>query len=157
MKLYELTEMYARLVEKIEDGEDYGDTLESIDEAIEAKAESIAKVIKTIEAQAKALKEEEERLEKRRKHFENEAKRLKEYLAHNLEESGRSRIKGTTFTISIGKPRKIVEVWDIEALPFPYLKTKVEPNKKAIKEALESGEKIPGAQLKEGKKTLSIR
>ena len=70
-KLYELTEMYENIWDLIGDDEVDLDALEvaltSIEDNIETKAESMAKLIKGIDGDIATLKEEEQRLAKKRR------------------------------------------------------------------------------------------
>ena len=69
-KLYELTEMYESIWDLIGDDEVDLDSLEialsSVEDSIESKAESMAKLIKGIDGDVAMLKEEEQRLAKKR-------------------------------------------------------------------------------------------
>src|SRR5690554_3648844 len=96
MKLYELSQAYQNLLDMQDelDKQTFADTLESIQDEIEYKAENTAKMIRAMEAEAKALKEEEERLAHRRKLIEKRIKWLKEYLIENLEIAGKDQVKG---------------------------------------------------------------
>lgn len=156
MKLYELTNAYQEVLELIEEGnEEYLDTLESIKEDIEQKAENTAKVLKTIEAQIEVIRQEEKRLANRRKELENSVTRIKQYLENNLREVGMKKIKGNIFTISIQKNPPSVEVINENLIPEKYMMIKPpEPNKKEILNALKNGEQIDGVELKQ---TESLR
>src|SRR5690554_44600 len=103
MKLYELTENYLQLLEMAEDmdPELLRDTLESIQESIEDKAENTAKLIKSLEADVKAIKEEEKRLADRRKALEKKIENIKDYLQDQLELAGIDKVKRPTITVSI--------------------------------------------------------
>lgn len=156
MKLYELTNAYQEVLELIEEGnEEYLDTLESIKENIEQKAENTAKVLKTIEAQIEVIRQEEKRLANRRKELENSVTRIKQYLENNLREVGMKKIKGNIFTISIQKNPPSIEVINENLIPEKYMVIKPpEPNKKEILNALKNGEQIDGVELKQ---TESLR
>ena len=73
--LYELTGNYSTVLSMIEDSdvpsEAMIDTLESINDAIEVKAEGIGKMLRMLDADIEALKAEEKRLADRRKTIEN--------------------------------------------------------------------------------------
>ena len=79
-KLYELTELYQNIWELVGDDEVDVGTLESalsqVEDNIESKSESIAKLVKGIDGDIEALKEEEKRLAKRRKTLENKRNNL---------------------------------------------------------------------------------
>lgn len=161
MKLYELTEAFANVLEQIEAGEDYSDTLEAIETAIEDKAESIARIIKSLEAQAEAIKAEEKRLADRRKHFENEASRLKEYLKENMEKADKAKIKTPLFTISLrnGPAKAIIEDEERFMMAWPaFVEHKPQINKKALLEFAKNMELSEGEGFRIAReKTLSIR
>lgn len=161
MKLYELTDAFQDVLERIEAGEEYADTLEAIDAAIEQKAESIVKVIKSLEAQAEAIRAEEKRLEARRKHFETEARRLKEYLQANMEKADKAKIKTPLFTIGLrtGPAKVIIEDEERFMQAWPaFVEHKPHINKKALLDfakRMELSESEGFRIVKE--KTLSIR
>lgn len=50
-------------------------------------------------------------------------------------------------TVSITKPRTVVEITDLDAIPQGYAKFEKRADKAALKAAMEAGEKIPGAAL----------
>ena len=50
-------------------------------------------------------------------------------------------------TVSITKPRIVVEVLDLDAIPQGFAKFEKRADKAALKAALEAGEEIPGAAL----------
>jgi hypothetical protein len=62
LKLYELSQNYVQLLELADslDQETFQDTLSSLEEAIEDKAENVAKLIKCLDSDCKAIKEEEQ-------------------------------------------------------------------------------------------------
>ncbi|HDU0469623.1 TPA: siphovirus Gp157 family protein, partial [Listeria monocytogenes] len=76
MKLYELTQAYNQVLEMAEelDTETLQDTLDSIREPIEEKAENIIKMVKSIEVEAEGLAKEVERLTKRKTALDAKAK-----------------------------------------------------------------------------------
>ncbi len=90
MKLYDLAQNYAQLLEMAEemDSDAIVDTLSALQDAIEDKAENIAKLVKNLEADAKIIKEEEQRLAERRRAIEAKIERLKSYLQEQLETAG---------------------------------------------------------------------
>lgn len=164
MKLYELTDSFAELLERIEageTGEDYTDTLESIEAAIEDKAESIVKVIRSLEAQAEAIRAEEKRLADRRKHFENEARRLKDYLKANMEKAKKEKIKTPLFTVSVrtGPAKAIIEDEERFMYAWPaFVEHKPSINKRALLEFAQNMGLSEGEAFKIVKeKSLSIR
>ena len=152
INLYTLSHNYQQVLSLIEDGQDgMEDTLESLTDAIEDKAENIAKIIKTVEGEATALKLEEQRLADRRKSLENNAKGLKKYLEKSMQDAGMKKIKGQLFSFNIQKNAPSVEVLDDSVIPEIFF-TIPQPvlDKTIIKEQLKLGFEIPGAQLTQG-------
>lgn len=60
-------------------------------------------------------------------------------------------------TISVTKGRESVDVLDVDALPQGYFVTERKADKTAIGAALKAGEAIPGAALKRGEDSISVR
>lgn len=165
MKLYELGEAYRLLCKRIEETED-SDTaedvvlqaaLDSIEDAVENKAQAIIIMAKEWEAEAAALKEEEGRLAKRRKALENRAERIRGYLLVQLVAAGISKLRTKLFSITVNKPKAKVVVGEVEMLPPEFLRIKKEPDKVAIKKALDEGVPVPGAHLEDGDPSLTVR
>lgn len=154
MKLYEYTQDYLYLLEISEelDQDVLIDTLESITESIEEKAENVAKVIRTFEAEVKVLKQEEERLAAKRKTLESKVTYLKKYLYEQLEAVGINRIKRPLFTISIQNNAPSVDVINPDDVP-ESLWNYPEPvlDKRKILSLLKAGDDIPGVALKTSK------
>ncbi|KYD12410.1 MULTISPECIES: siphovirus Gp157 family protein [Anoxybacillaceae] len=154
MKLYELAKNYVQLMEMAEefDSDALVDTLESLQDAIEDKAENIAKFIKNLEADAKIIKEEEQRLAERRRAIETKVDKLKTYLQEQLEIAGLQKVKRPTITVSIQNNPPSVEVVDETAIPSDFLIPQpAKIDKKSILERLKNGEEVPGVVLKQTK------
>ena len=75
--LYELTGAYRQLLEVAEsnDSQAVKDTLDSLSDAIEDKAENTAKVIRDLEMQSKAKKEEAQRLRENATTLDNQVRK----------------------------------------------------------------------------------
>jgi hypothetical protein len=161
IKLYTLTDSYRKVLDLLDNDQDESlkDTLEAITDAIDAKAEGIAKIIRTMDAEAEAIKAEEQRLAQRRKAVENRRNGLKEYLETQLTLSGIDKVKTATFTVALQNNPPSVNVLDDTLIPQDY-KTHVPEawnvNKKAILDAIKMGIEIPGAEVFQGR-SLRIR
>lgn len=154
MKLYELTDSYLQVLELISEGEDYADTLESISEAIEDKAENMAKLIKSIEAQAEAVSTERKRLQDRETHLNNQAKNIKAYLQAQMELTNQKKIKGTLFSVGIQKNAPSVDITDESKVPGTFL---IPQNPKIDRNALKDFLKENDVEWARLKQTESIR
>ena len=154
MKLYELAQNYAQLLEMAEEMESDAlvDTLESLQDAIEDKAENIAKFIRNLEADAKIIREEEQRLTERRRAIEAKVDKLKMYLQEQLETAGLQKVKRPTITVAIQANPPSVDVIDETLIPADFLIPQpAKVDKKSILERLKKGEAIPGVTLKQTK------
>lgn len=156
--MYELTDSYKALLDAAEnvDSDLLADTLESIHDAIEDKAEGYATVIRELESESEKLKSEVERLTKRKQTYENNVKRLKANLQRAMESVGSSKIKGRLFTVSIRNNAPHVVMKDENKIPAYLLKVVRTPDKKAIMNLLNADKEVPGATL-EQTKSLQIR
>ncbi|MGB3972847.1 MAG: siphovirus Gp157 family protein, partial [Peptococcia bacterium] len=102
MNLYELTDNYLKVLELIENGEEgLEDTLESLNDTIELKADGYARIIRNLEANAVALKTEIDRLTNRRRSIENSIDRLKENLKNAMIATGKEKIKTDLFNVTV--------------------------------------------------------
>ncbi len=147
--LYDLKDKYLKLLELAteEDHSAFHDTLLSLEEAIEDKAENIVYVIKEMEGDINTLKAEEKRLNERRKALERRRDHLRCYLMEELESMNLPNIKTAKFTISLRNNAPKVYVADETIIPFNFLKIAHTVDKKSLKQALESGQEIEGATL----------
>lgn len=158
MKLYELTDNYNQVLDMIEEGaEGLEDTLASIDEAIEQKAENTAKIIKTIEANASVLREEEKRLADRRRALENQVDGMKSFLESELRKAGKDKVKGLILTIAIQKNPPSLNVTDEAKIPTDYfIPQPAKLDRKTLLSYLKEGNSLDGAEIVQGE-SLRIR
>ena len=159
MRLYELTQSYERILEMAEQLDDGSmkDTLDSLNDAIEVKAENTAKVIRQLEASAEMLKTEINRMTERKQAIENNVRNLKVYLQESLEKVGMEKVKGELFTVAIQNNPQSVEVLDEKKIDKRFF-VEQEPKlkKQLLLAALKQGEQIAGAELKQSR-SLRIR
>ena len=173
MNLYDIDERLVTLIEEhfdtvdgviFETDKDLQDAIDKVALDLDKKIENIGCYIKNLEAEVEAFKKEEDNLEKRRKSAENKIEGLKKYLNGYLSacypnDSDRAKWKFKSPKVVLGYRKSTsVEVPDIEKLDKKYLKvtTKVDPDKKAIGEAIKNGEDVQGAFLKQ-KINLNIK
>ena len=158
MNLYELTDSYQKILQRIEDGgEGLEDTLESITDAIEEKADGYGKVIKNIEAQIEAIKNEEKRLVDRRKSLESSVKRLKDSLYESMKLTETKRIKSELFTFNIQNNPPSLNIENEDAIPFEYYQPQAPKlDKRELLNAIKNGLEVEGVSIKQGE-SLRIR
>lgn len=152
MNLYELSSNYRAIQEMDLDEETLRDTLDSIVNEAEPKAENIVKWIQNLKGENTAIQEEETRLKNKRISNENKIKALTLYLQDFLKLSGLTRLKTGLFTLSIQNNPPSVKIYDATLIPEKYLKPQPPVyDKQTIKELLKQGKEIPGATLKQTK------
>lgn len=158
--LYELVNEQKELYELLEDGsyiDEDGivdprviELLKNQDKDIRRKAVSCAVIVKQLRSDAEAIEAEEKRLQERRRRLEKNAESLAGYLSGELQRAGLNgdRISDPQAVISFRRSER-VEITNESALPPEFTKTKVEPNKTAIRDAFKRGEEVAGAELVE--------
>jgi len=154
MNLYELKENYLKVLELIESGEEgLEDTLESINDAIEVKAENYAKLIRNLEGNVNTLKTEIERLNDRKKSFENSIDRLKENLKLAMIQTGKEKIKTDLFNITVANNPAAVNIPNEDLIPDEFIRyeTIKKIDRIAIRDALKNGAIMDFAELTVGK------
>lgn len=166
MTLYDVDERLVTLINDhfdIEDGiiyeteEELSKKIDEVNLDLDTKIENIGCYIKNLEADVEALKKEEDNLEARRKQAERKIDGLKRYLNGYLmacypNDADRAKWKFKSPKVVLGyRKSSSVEVPDIEKLDKKYLKitTKVDPDKKAIGQAIKNGEEVQGAFIKQ--------
>ncbi|MEY8257034.1 siphovirus Gp157 family protein [Erysipelotrichaceae bacterium 66-17] len=162
MKLLEINKAILEVLEKgFTTNEETGEVfdlsdLESLNLAFEEKVDGVAYYIKNNDVAAKALKEEAKTLLERAQRYENRNDKLKKYLLNVMDQRDMTKIETTKNRISTRKSTSVVV--DDEMLPKKYLIKKVDykPDKKMLKELLNSGKRIKGAEL-EQKITLYVK
>jgi len=157
--LYELSDKLTQVSEMLENGvEGLEDTLESLEGSFNDKVESIIKLWRSKCAERDIIKSEIYRLQQRADKLDREAKWLHEYVEREMKNANVTEVKSPLFKIKLGLNPPRVEVLDKSKIPEQFLRTNlsVEPDKVAIKEAIESGQEVPGVELRQDLK-LKVR
>ncbi len=145
MHLYEVGDTLEQIADQlVENGGELTPELEAMldamTEAFDAKAESIALVIRSAESRAAGIHVEAERLAKLERAHENTAKRLKAYLLREMERAGKRKMQGKLVSVSVcanSRP-SITLVGPVEQLPASltrYVPARVEFDSQAAYEA----------------------
>lgn len=109
------------------------------------------------ETLAGAIKARVVDLSARQSRFERKSEAMKQLIRNVMQAASLSKITLPEATLSITSPRSTVGIEDLEQLPQGYFKTVRQADKAAIKEALFSGQEIPGAYLVTGSPGLMVR
>ena len=157
--LWEITQEFLALASLIEEAG--GEATDEVQEELAIsrenfahKAEGYSKLILKWESEIEAASAEEKRIKAIKKTKENAVARLKDTLKAALLVFGHEDAKGVkrfeTPLLKLSTRRSYaVEVTDENALPPGCFVVKREVSKSAIKEMLESGASLEGAQMKE--------
>lgn len=161
MKLYELSENFNNLYELIHNEEVplevVEEALSEIEDSIEDKFENTAKLIKHFEGVVSVFKKEEHRLKARRQVYENRIKSIKGYLLNQLEFMERTKIDANTFTVRKQQNPPSIDLNE-QKLDEKYLIPQPpKPDKKLIKEDMDSGLEVEGASYKPKSHHLRIQ
>lgn len=155
--IFEISKDYLNIIDQIETNE--GEITPEIETALainegEIKQKSIAyvAVIKSLESDVNTIDDEIKRLTALKKSRSNIVLNLKDRLSYALELFSIEEIKTELLKINFRKSKSVV-VDDIDLLPETCKLTKVSvtPDKKMIKELIESGAKIEGAYISENR------
>ena len=159
MTIYEIDQQIADILSQVDEetGEVMFDPTAIMELQMERdrKCENLALAYKNMTAEAKAIKDEIDNLSKRLKTVQNEAERAKGFLELVL---GGEAFKTAKVVVSYRKT-KAVEVtpdflpWAMEHNQALLRVKAPEPDKTALKKALDAGVEIPGAYIVEKKST----
>ena len=128
MNLYELSSKYQALLDYAqsvdatdeEQAQVFQSTLDSLDGAIEDKAEGIAHILKQLEYDELIVNEEIKRYQAKKKALVNNQNSLKKYLQDSMEYMNKDKIKTAKFSINIqNNPAKLI-VEDEREIPKAY-------------------------------------
>lgn len=149
--LFDLSTDYKQVYDLIAEQEDeqiLKDTLASINDAIEDKADGYVAVIKTLEGDNKAIDEEIKRLRQRKTSNQNGVKRLKESLQEVMEQTGKEKFKTALNTYSIANNPPSIEVINESLIPKSYwVEQAPKLNKKEMLSDIKNGVEIKGAEV----------
>lgn len=155
LHLYQLSEMYARLLD--EDDAAYQTALDQLAGDIAEKGCSVAAVRAELLAEAAAIKTEVDRLQARLRARQNRAESLREYLYQNMVAAKLTAVSDARFSLRIQPTNPSVDISDIDAVPDEFCRIERVADKEAILKLLKAGEKVNGAALVTGKSHLVIR
>lgn len=147
MKLYEITELQNEL-ELEEDNELKQDLQELIAIELEKKSNNIIYAIKNLEGNNLAIDAEIERLKAIKEKNIKNVDSIKNHILNFMKTNNIDKIQTDLATFSTRKS-KSTQIDNIELLPqeFVTVKQTFQPDKTAIKKAIESGREVAGANV----------
>jgi hypothetical protein len=156
--LFRINEDIFRLYQQIDDNG--GELTPELEEQLtitendrESKCEGYVSVIRMFKSKSQLIKDEAKRLLDAARTYDKSIERLEDNLLSSIVQLGNIK---TNFVSISTRRNKSVEIADDVEIPLQYQRVKIEANKTAIKEALESGIDVPGATIVE-KYSLLIR
>lgn len=156
--LFNLKDDYKQVYDLIaEQGDEQvlNDTLASINDALEDKADGYVAVIKSLESDNTAIDEEIKRLQQRKTTNKNGIDRLKETLKETMESTGKTKFKTALNSYNIQNNPPSLNILDEKLIPKDYwISQAPKLNKKDALAELKEGKEIPGVEVKQ---TRSLR
>lgn len=142
----------------------YGDDVDLIRDCIEGET-SLHEAISRTTLELAAVEGEKEgisiavaKLKERLKRYANRVEGIREAIFVAMEIAELSSLKTPAATLSVRPAPPSVEITDQAAIPAIFMRVlDPVPDKNAIKDALKSGEAIPGAMLSNSAPALQVR
>lgn len=163
-KLYEITNNFVELMDKVETGkiteEEYNKLGEELALELKNKSENLIGFAKDLEMFIDGAKTEEKRIAELRKSAENKLERFKEYVKTNMEVLGVDKVQTGIGTLSISKNPISVEIVDEDKIPAEYksIVQTIKVDKKAIADNFKAtGELIEGVKINAENTSLRIK
>ena len=147
MKLYEITKLQKEL-EREDDEELKQNLQELIEFELKKKSNNIIYAIKNLEGNNLAIDAEIERLRAIKEKNVKNIDRIKNHILNFMKTNNIDKIQTDLATFSTRKS-KSTQIDSIELLPqeFVIVKQTFQPDKVAIKKAIESGREVAGAKV----------
>ena len=147
MNLYEITALQ-QAAEQEEDAEIKQDLQEVIAIELEKKSNNIIYAIKNIESNNIAIDAEIERLKAIKERNIKNVDRIKNHILNFMKNNNIDKIQTDLATFSTRKS-KSTQIDNIELIPSEFITVKqtFQPDKTAIKKAIESGKEVAGASI----------
>jgi len=120
------------------------------------KRDKLGNCLTWLEGQADLLRVKENQLADRRHRLEKFAEALRSSIHQQMLDWGVKKVEGQEFSFTVKRNPAKVEIVDGQAIPAEFLTYEPRIDKRAIKDRLEEGNTIPGAQLIESTR-LEIR
>lgn len=156
--LFNLTDNYKQVYDLIaEQGDEQAlnDTLESINDALEDKADGYVSVIKSLESDNKAIDDEIKRLQQRKTTNKNGIDRLKESLKVYMEATGKTKFKTALNSYNIQNNPPSLNVIEEKHIPSDFwLSQAPKLDKKALLKHIKENDDVDGVEIKQ---TQSLR
>lgn len=152
----EFADLVATYPELAEDEELRADTIEGETDAYRVLGKIVA-IERDANSMVLAIGERAKELAARKERYARRKDAMRALLLRLLKAADLNKVSLPEATVSVSKGRAGVEIADEALLPDNVVKLKREPDKTAIKAALDAGEDVPGAMLREGQPSVTVR
>lgn len=153
----EIRRMSDNIRAMVGDDEDcFLDTLDGETDAMDVLGKLIQER-QEIKANEAAVKDLAKTYQERAARLNAKADAISQTIGHLLDAIGSKKVAHPLATVSRTKPRQSVLVTNPEEIPTQLTKVKRSPDLAAIKEQLEAGEFVPGAEIKLGNPGVTVR
>lgn len=152
----EFADLVAAYPELAEDDELRADTIEGETDAYRVLGKIVA-IERDANSMVLAIGERAKELVARKDRYTRRKDAMRALLLRLLKAADLNKVSLPEATVSVSKGRAGVEIVDETLLPDNVIKLKREPDKTAIKAALDAGEDVPGAVLREGQPSVTVR
>lgn len=151
--LFNLTDNYKQVYDLIAqqgDEDVLSDTLASINDALEDKADGYVSVIRSLESDNKAIDEEIKRLQQRKTTNKNGIDRLKESLKESMVATGKTKFKTALNSYNIQNNPQSLNVIDEKNIPKDFwLSQAPKLDRKTLLKYLKENNEVEGVELKQ--------
>jgi hypothetical protein len=153
----EIRRMSDNIRAMVGDDEDcFLDTLDGETDAMDVLGKLIQER-QEIQANEAAVKDLAKTYQERAARLNAKADAISQTIGHLLDAIGSKKVAHPLATVSRTKARQSVLVTNPEEIPTQLTKVKRSPDLAAIKEQLEAGEFVPGAEIKLGNPGVTVR
>jgi hypothetical protein len=156
VNLFSITAQYradlAVLADLDIDPQTAADTLEGMQGAIRDKLEAVIAYSLELDILAAGASEAAKRMQERAKSLSNRVEWLRAYALTSMQSAGIGDVTNDEFSAKVAKKPASVVILDSVTLPPEFLrvKTTTEPDKAALKKAIEAGVLVEGVSLQQG-------
>ena len=154
--LYEIAAIYRAQLEQLSeldlDPQTVSDTLESIQGDMQDKLRAVIAYSMELDILAAGAADAAKRMAARAKTLESRVEAMRAYALTHMQGTGISEVATDEFAAKVAKKPPSVQIADDAALPIEFLRVKTvsEPDKTALKAALQGGRVVPGCELVQG-------
>lgn len=160
LKLYQLSDQYLQLAQKLADmdldAQTISDTIEAsgLTDDFTAKAQNVEMMCRELSKDIPAIDAEIQRLKELKERRERVANGLRDYLMFNMQRTGIDRIDSPLFSIRIQNNPPSVEIFDESQVPKQYFVPKYVISKSSLKQDMQAGQEIAGARMVQSKRLV---